>query len=99
MASRGFDASGKAILDADQFCIVLHSLDNIQSLHSAAERLLDLARMPVKVADETFNLTVVASTAAAPQHGKTAEGLISNAKTALIEAREIKAPNPVFYAL
>ena len=97
MASRGFDASGKAILDADQFCIVLHSLDNIQSLHSAAERLLDLTRLPVNVAGETLNLSVVASAAAAPQHGKTPEGLISAAKSALIKARELRAPNPVFF--
>lgn len=97
MASRGFDANGKAILDADQFCIVLHGLDDVQSLYSSAERLLDLTRLPVCVADETLNLSVVASAAAAPQHGKTAEGLISSAKTALIKARELKAPNPVLF--
>ena len=97
MVSRGFDANGKAILDADQFCIVLHGLDNVQSLYSSAERLLDLSRLPVYVADEPLNLSVVASAAAAPQHGKTAEGLISSAKTALIKAREVKAPNPVLF--
>ena len=98
LASRGYGADGKAILDADQFCIVLHSLDNTQGVGAAAERLLDLLRLPVTLADETFSLSVVASAATAPQHSKTPEGLISAAKSALIEARESRAPNTILFS-
>jgi diguanylate cyclase (GGDEF)-like protein len=97
-ASRGYDALGEAILDADQFCIVLCDLDNIQGVGSAAERLLGQLRLPVTVADEALSLNVVASAATAPQHSKTPEGLIIAAKSALIQARESRAPNTILFS-
>ena len=97
MASRGYDAGGEAMLDADQFCIVLQGIDDLQGLARVAQRLMDLLRQPVTVAGETFSLSVVASAAAAPQHGVTPEGLLTAVKSALLEARESEAPNAILF--
>jgi GGDEF domain-containing protein len=97
MASRGYDAGGEAMLDADQFCIVLQGIDDLQGLARVAQRLLDLLKQPVTVAGETFSLSVVASAAAAPQHGVTPEGLLTAVKSALLEARESEAPNAILF--
>ncbi|MDG1066150.1 MAG: GGDEF domain-containing protein [Luminiphilus sp.] len=93
--SRGYDADGEAILDADQFCVVFHGINNIHGALAAAERLLDLLRAPV---NNTLRLQVVAGVAAAPLHSETPEGLLRAAKTALKTARESSAAHGVVFS-
>jgi len=82
--SRGYDAHGAAILDADQFCIVLHGIASIEGARAAAERLLNTLSVPIS---EDLTLQVLASVAVAPQHSETSEGLIGVAKASLNMAR------------
>ena len=88
--SRGYDAQGPGLFDADQFCVVLHGINGTQATLSAAQRLLDLLGDPV---DETLILQVVAGAAVAPLHSETPEGLVKAAKNALTQARNSKETN------
>ena len=88
--SRGYDARGPGLFDADQFCVVLHGINGTQATLSAAQRLLDLLGDPV---DETLILQVVAGAAVAPLHSETPEGLVKAAKNALTQARNSKETN------
>ena len=88
--SRGYDAQGPGLFDADQFCVVLHGINGTQAALSAAQRLLDLLRDPV---NETHMLQVVAGAAVAPLHSETPEGLVKAAKNALVQARNSKETN------
>ncbi len=94
IVSRGYDAEGAAILDADQFCVVLHGINDTQEALAHAEGLIDLVRAPVK---ESLKLQVAAGVAAAPLHGETPESLLSAAKAALVAARESNAPSGVIF--
>jgi diguanylate cyclase (GGDEF)-like protein len=95
IVSRGYDVDGAAILDADQFCVVLHGINDTQEALARAEGLLDLVRAPVKA---SLKLQVVASVAAAPLHGETPESLLSAVKVALVEARESNASSGVMFS-
>lgn len=90
--SRGYDAGGPGLFDADQFCVVLHGINGTGGALSAAQRLLDLLRDPV---NEAFMLQVVAGAAVAPLHSETPEGLVNAAKKALIAARNSKDTNAI----
>ena len=88
--SRGYNAWGPGLFDADQFCVVLHGINGTQGALSAAQRLLELLRNPVS---EALMLHVVAGAAVAPLHSETPEGLVKAAKTALVQARNSKETN------
>jgi len=90
--SRGYDAQGPGLFDADQFCVVRHGINGTQAALSAAQRLLDLLKNPIS---ETHRLQVVAGAAVAPLHSETSEGLVKAAKNALTQARNSKETNAI----
>ena len=77
-----------ARIGADEFAIVMESLDSPQTVRSAAQRILDAVSQPFSLGAKQIHATTSIGVAIYPMDAATPENLMSSAHTAMAQAKE-----------
>ncbi len=77
-----------ARIGADEFAIVMESLDSPQTVSSAAQRILDAVSRPFSLGAKQIHATTSIGVAIYPMDAATPESLMSSAHTAMAQAKE-----------
>ena len=77
-----------ARIGADEFAIVMESLENPQTVSSAAQRILDAVSQPFSLGAKQIHATTSIGVALYPMDADTSESLMSSAHTAMARAKE-----------
>lgn len=76
-----------ARLGGDEFIAMLTDVQEEADLHASIERLLQKFQSPITISGEQYQLTCSVGVAVYPEHGGTAEELISNADEAMYHVK------------
>ena len=77
-----------ARIGADEFAIVMESLDSPQTVGHAAQRILDAVSQPFALGSKQIHATTSIGVALYPMDAESPEGLMSSAHTAMAQAKE-----------
>ncbi len=77
-----------ARIGADEFAIVMESLDSPQTVSTAAQRILDAVSQPFAMGAKKIHATTSIGVAIYPMDAATPESLMSSAHTAMAQAKE-----------
>lgn len=72
----------------DEFLIMLNSIDNIEDISKAADKILDIFHEPIILKGQEIFITASAGISVFPADGKDTESLIKNADIAMYTAKE-----------
>ncbi len=77
-----------ARIGADEFAVVMESLESPQTVSTAAQRILDAVSQPFSLGAKKIHATTSIGVAIYPMDADSPEGLMSSAHTAMAQAKE-----------
>ncbi|RKP53937.1 EAL domain-containing protein [Cohnella endophytica] len=75
-------------LGGDEFALLLSNIDEVAKAEKAAQRLVELFELPIKVGLSAFHITSSVGMALYPDDGNSLDLLLQNADTAMYSAKE-----------
>lgn len=72
----------------DEFMLVLADIEGSAGVHRACERILDVVRKPIKVADQEVYVSTSVGVALFPEHGEVAGELAQHADMAMYQSKQ-----------
>ncbi|MGQ4274818.1 putative bifunctional diguanylate cyclase/phosphodiesterase [Terrihabitans sp. B22-R8] len=81
-----------ARIGGDEFIVLADGEADPHALRALGERLLAAVRSPINKGGRSARLSASIGIALLPQHGESAEGLLSNVDLALLEAKRMSGP-------
>jgi diguanylate cyclase (GGDEF)-like protein/PAS domain S-box-containing protein len=91
------DTDMVARMGGDEFIVVLETARDKKAAAYVCQKILDIIKEPIKIAEHTLNTSASIGIAMFPDNGKTITTLIKNADTAMYHAKNLGKNNFQYY--
>jgi diguanylate cyclase (GGDEF)-like protein len=85
-------------IGGDEFAVLLDDIENVQSVMTIAQNMLDVVGLPINLAHEDINMTSSIGIALYPESGDNVSELVQSADTAMYRAKKSGRNNFCFYS-